>query len=285
MEFNYLGSSGLRVSKLCLGTMMPFARHHLMMNFKIEKRGKITMDQKRWAMVTGADRGLGLAMSKGLLEKGYLVWAGHYAQDCQALQELEAAYGARLRPLHLDISDVGSVRQAVRMVSAVTNRLDLLVNNGAILGNIAATVQDELDFEEMEKVYRVNTLGALRMTNGLIELIMNSADRLIVNISSEAGSIGASQRTAWFAYCMSKAALNMQSKLIHNQIASQGGKVLVVHPGHVQTWMQGKLDVAGKLTPEQSAQHILGLVEQRISPEWPDQALALIDYTGDRWPW
>ncbi|MNG09693.1 short chain dehydrogenase [compost metagenome] len=84
---------------------------------------------------------------------------------------------------------------------------------------------------------------------------------------------------------MPKAALNMQSKLIHNQIALQGGKVMVVHPGHVQTWMQGKLDVSGTLTPDQSAGHILDLVQQRLSPAWQDQDLSLIDYSGNRMPW
>lgn len=106
-----------------------------------------------------------------------------------------------------------------------------------------------------------------------------------MNISSEAGSVGACKRTAWYAYCMSKSALNMQSQLVHNQISLQGGKVLVVHPGHVQSYMKGELDASAKLSPEQSAQHILGLLEQRLGPDWPDQALALTDYQGGQWPW
>ncbi|TBL70281.1 SDR family NAD(P)-dependent oxidoreductase [Paenibacillus thalictri] len=243
------------------------------------------MENNRWALVTGADRGLGLALAKGLLAQGYHVWAGQYAEECQALQELKAAYGKRLRPIRLDISDAKSVAEALHIVTAETEQLDLLINNGAILGNITSTIQDKLDFADIEQVFRVNTLGALRMTNGLIDLILKSTDKIIVNISSEAGSIGACKRTAWYAYCMSKAALNMQSQLIHNQISPQGGKVLVVYPGHVQTFMKGKLDTSAKLSPEQSAQHILGLLEQRLSPDWPDQALALIDYQGEHWPW
>ncbi|MGG1517855.1 SDR family NAD(P)-dependent oxidoreductase [Paenibacillus oryzisoli] len=243
------------------------------------------MNDIRWALVTGADRGLGLALTQGLLDQGFHVWAGQYAETSPALQELAAAHGDRLRPLRLDISNAESIAAALNAVKAETDRLELLINNGAILGNITATVQDELDFEEMDQVFRVNTLGALRMTNGLIDPILNSTGKLIVNISSEAGSIRACKRTAWFAYCMSKSALNMQSQLIHNQIAPLGGKVLVVHPGHVQTYMQGKLDTSGRLTPAQSAQHILGLVEQRLSPDWSDEQLALIDYQGERWPW
>lgn len=243
------------------------------------------MKNNRSALVTGADRGLGLALAKGLLARGYDVWAGQYAEECQALQELEAAYGKQLRPIRLDISDATSVAEALRIVAAQTEQLDLLINNGAILGNTTSTIQDELDFEDIEQVFRVNTLGALRMTNGLIDLILKSTDKTIMNISSEAGSVGACKRTAWYAYCMSKSALNMQSQLVHNQISPQGGKVLVVHPGHVQSYMKGELDATAKLSPEQSAQHILGLLEQRLGSDWPDQSLALIDYQGGQWPW
>ncbi|KRE83960.1 short-chain dehydrogenase [Paenibacillus sp. Soil766] len=243
------------------------------------------MKNNRWALVTGTDRGLGLALVKGLLARGYDVWAGQYAEECQALQELEAAYGKRVRSIRLDISDAKSVAEALLRVTAETEQLDLLINNGAILGNITSTIQDELDFEDIEQVFRVNTLGALRMTNGLMDLILKSTDKIIVNISSEAGSVGACKRTAWYAYCMSKSALNMQSQLVHNQISPQGGKVLVVHPGHVQSYMKGELDATAKLSPEQSAQHILGLLERRLEPDWPDQALALTDYQGGQWPW
>lgn len=241
--------------------------------------------QKRWAVVTGADRGVGFSIVKLLLEQGYYVFAGQYQQENAAMEQLKLIHEHALRVLNLDISDEGSVRNAIEEISAFTDQVDILVNNGAILGDIKASVQDKLDFEEMGLVFRVNTLGSLRMSNGLIESILRSDSKLIVNISSEAGSIGNSQRTSWYAYCMSKAALNMQSQLIHNQIASQGGKVMVVHPGHVQTYMQGKLDTTGSLTPDQSAQHIYEQIEKRLKQDYEDHGLALIDYAGDTMPW
>ncbi|CAH1195289.1 hypothetical protein PAECIP111892_02006 [Paenibacillus auburnensis] len=242
--------------------------------------------QKKWVMVTGADRGVGLSLVKQLLDQGYHVFAGQYQQENDnALGQLKASHKERLQVLQLDISDEESVKLALDAVSAVTDRVDILINNGAILGDIQATVQDELDFAEMEQVFRVNTLGALRMSNGLIEPLLLSESRLIVNISSEAGSIGACRRTSWYAYCMSKAALNMQSQLIHNQISEQGGKVMVIHPGHVQTYMQGKLDTTGSLTPDESARHILQLVENRLKLDDVEQGLMLTDYAGNVLPW
>ncbi|MFS0723608.1 SDR family NAD(P)-dependent oxidoreductase [Paenibacillus sp. 1P07SE] len=238
-----------------------------------------------WALVTGADRGLGLALVKRLLAGGCHVLAGQFADEEGELGRLESQSGARLIRLRLDISDAGSVATAVERVRAVTDRLDILVNNGAVLGNITATIEDELDFAEMEQVFRVNTLGALRVTQALIGLLLQSDSKLLVNISSEAGSIGDCKRTSWYAYCMSKAALNMQSQLIYNQIRPQGGKVLVIHPGHVQSYMQGKLDTTGKLTPDQSAARIQLLMEQRLAAPADGEPLALLDCEGRVLPW
>ncbi|WP_379161482.1 SDR family oxidoreductase [Paenibacillus sp. sgz5001063] len=238
-----------------------------------------------WAMVTGADRGVGFSLAKGLLEQGYHVIAGQYLQQNPALEQLVNTYADSLHVLPLDISDDTSVKLALQEVAAITDRLDMLINNAAILGDMQATIQDELNFEEMELVFRVNALGSLRMSNGLMGLLLRSEHRLVVNISSEAGSIGNCWRTSWYAYCMSKAALNMQSQLIHNQISEQGGKVMVIHPGHVQTYMQGKLDTSGSLTPDQSAEHILQLIEKRLQPDYQDHSLAFVDYAGNTLPW
>lgn len=243
------------------------------------------MEQQRWALVSGADRGLGQALARGLAERGYGVYAGLLQEKNDVHKQLEEVYGGHLRFLTLDIGSSGSVERAYEQVRQETAALDVLINNAAVLGNITATVEDELDFAEMERVFSVNTLGSLRMSNRFVPLLMNSRDKLILNISSEAGSIGDCWRNAWYAYSMSKAALNMQSMLIHNQLAPKGGKVMVVHPGHVKTYMQGKLDTAGKLTPEESAGCILDLMDKRLAPGYSGDTLQLVDYSGQTLPW
>nr|WP_235441352.1 SDR family NAD(P)-dependent oxidoreductase [Paenibacillus sp. IHB B 3415] len=242
--------------------------------------------ENRWAIVTGADRGVGLSLVKALLEQGYHVLAGQYLQESnEYLEQLKTVYDQHLQVLTLDISDGDSVQQAVEAIAACTDQVDILINNGAILGDMSKTIQDTLDFDEMEQVFRVNTLGSLRMSNGLIDSILRSDSKLIVNISSEAGSIGTCWRNSWYAYCMSKAALNMQSQLIQNQITAQGGKVMVIHPGHVQTYMQGKLDTTGSLTADESAGSIMQRIENRLKPDYGQQELTLIDYAGNTLPW
>ncbi|MDF2921413.1 MAG: short-chain dehydrogenase [Paenibacillaceae bacterium] len=241
--------------------------------------------QNRWALVTGADHGLGFALVQGLLERGWSVLAGQYQKDEEGLGKLQQEHGDGLRLLPLDLGDESSVKQALQVAAAVTDKLDILINNAAVLGDNKSTIQDELNFAEIERGLAVNALGPLRMSNALIGLIMNSASKLIVNISSEAGSIGDCYRISGFSYCMSKAALNMQSKMIHNRIAGQGGKVMVIHPGHLQTYMHGELDTKGDLTARESAEAILLLVEKRLSPGYEDTELSLVDYAGRTLPW
>lgn len=240
---------------------------------------------KRYAMVTGADRGVGLALAKLLLEQGFTVFAGRFMPKLPELSGLQQQYGEQLIPVPLDIGIDESVRTAVAKVNAVTDRLDLLLNVAAVLGDISSTVLDELDFTEMQQVFNINALGSLRVANGLMEHLLRGEGKLLVNVSSEAGSIQGSGRTGWFAYCMSKAALNMESKLIFNGIAPQGGKVLVVHPGWVRSYMRGELDAAGELSPEESAAAIWTLAKQRLQPEYRQDELVLMDYKGSVLPW
>ncbi|MGO4345678.1 SDR family NAD(P)-dependent oxidoreductase [Paenibacillus sp. MCAF9] len=240
---------------------------------------------KKTAFVTGADRGVGLALVKCLLELEYDVFAGQYADHVPQLDELKEAHAGRLQVLQLDISSDESVARAFAATAARTDQLDLLINNGAILGDITATVLDRLHYAEMLDVFNVNTLGSLRMSQTFMPLLLKGESKFLLNISSEAGSISDCYRDSWYAYCMSKAALNMQSKLIHNGIKQLGGRVLVVHPGWVQTYMQGKLDAAATLTPKQSASAILKLVEARISLDAASADCEYVDYAGNALNW
>ncbi|MBQ4897701.1 SDR family oxidoreductase [Paenibacillus sp. Marseille-P2973] len=216
------------------------------------------------ALVTGADHGVGLALVETLLKQGSRVFAGRYQTEETALEELQLRYQGSLTLIPLDIGSDESVQDAAKTVRAHTDRLDILINNAGILGDIEATVMDELNYDEMLKVFNVNALGALRMTQAFVPLVLNSASKMIANISSEAGSIGQNERSSWFGYCMSKAALNMGSSLVYNGLKEAGGRVLLIHPGWVQTFMRGEVDASADLTPAESAAKIISLIMERI---------------------
>ena len=237
----------------------------------------------RYALVTGTDHGLGPELVKNLLGRGYFVVACRVNPEEKQIDELLENYGERLKIVELDIGDDTSVAAMKKEVFASVPCLDLLINDAGILGDMDRTLGEELDFEEMLQVINVNALGALRVTNALIELVKKSELKTIVNISSEAGSIGDCEREGWFGYCISKTANNMQSALVHNNIKKEGGRVIAMHPGHVATYMRGHLDTTARLTPEESARGILHTV---LDTELPVEERPLyIDYSGERLPW
>lgn len=240
----------------------------------------------RTACVTGADRGLGLALANRLLEEGYRVAAGRLTdEEGPGLKELRERHGSKLLTVRMNVADEESVREAKAGIEVFAGEagIDLLINNAAILGDIAKTVDDELDYEEMLRVYDVNALGPLRASAALLPLVLRSEGRTIANISSEAGSIGDCYRTGWFAYAMSKSALNMQTALLHNHVRQAGGAVLSVHPGWVRTHMQGKLDADATYTPDEAAAHIVRLV--RSPDRFKTDKPAFVDLLGNSLPW
>ena len=233
----------------------------------------------RYALVTGTDHGIGLALARQLLERGYFVTACRYDPGETQIDGLGRAHADRMLILPLDVGSGESVRAMAEKAMAATPRLDLLINDAGILGDMRKTVGDELDFDEMLRVINVNALGALRVTNALYAHLLRGEGRLIVNISSEAGSIRDCWRTGWFGYCMSKAANNMQGALVQNALAPRGVRVLQMHPGHVATYMRGHLDTSAPVSPEDSA---AGILRTALDTELPPSDRPLfLDYRGD----
>ncbi|WP_339284572.1 SDR family oxidoreductase [Paenibacillus sp. FSL R5-0486] len=238
----------------------------------------------RTVCVTGAARGLGLALTAQMLKRGYLVYAaGLDVEDSEGIRMLAEGYPDHLRAIELDIADDLSVALFTETLKLDTNHLDMLINNAAILGSITDHIRGPLNMAEMAEVFNVNTLGTLRVTHSLLPLLLQGQVKLIVDISSEAGSIEQCSRDGWYAYCMSKAALNIQARLVHNGLKDEGGQVMLVHPGWVQSYMRGELDVAADLTPEQSAQHIAVLIDRH--EQFKGDQPAYVDYKGEKLPW
>jgi len=236
-----------------------------------------------YALVTGTDHGLGLALVKELLERNFFVVACRLNPKETQVDGLRDIYSNRLEIVNLDISNDDSVKAMKDRVTGIVPHIDLLINNAAILGDIEKVLGDELDFDEILRVINVNAVGTLRVTNALYSLVMNSGLKTIVNISSEAGSIKDCDREGWFGYCMSKAANNMQSALVHNNIRDKGGRVIAIHPGHVATYMRGHLDTTAKIGPSESAKGILHVVlDTKLEVE---ERPLYLDYLGGRLPW
>ena len=213
------------------------------------------------AYVTGADRGLGHALTTVLLEKGYKVYAGQYIPEWKELSVLKEKYGEQLIILPLDIADLTQVTHVANVIKENEGSLDILFNNAAIHDFIGKkTIFDmfnEEDYKMMQRIYDVNTLGTLRVTQSVIDLIVKGDSKVIVNISSEAGSIAGNWRNDDYGYCMTKAAINMQSSILQHSVLHLGIKVLAIHPGWLRSYMGGKLNEEATEEPMDVAYSIM----------------------------
>ena len=235
------------------------------------------------ALVTGTDHGVGFSLAKKLLARGYFVIAVRVDETEKQIDALQSLYPNQMAIVCADIGSDESVFKASNDIKNMTDHIDLLINCAGILGDMNKNLGDDLDFDEIMRVINVNAIGTLRVTNALSLLVLNSTEKTIVNISSEAGSIADCWRTGWFGYCMSKAANNMQSALVHNNIQKLGGKIFAIHPGHVATYMRGHLDTTAKITPDVSAEGILHVVLDMPHPI--NSRPLYLDYTGKELPW
>lgn len=228
--------------------------------------------------ITGTDKGLGFSLTQRFLNEGAHVFAGQYAPS-SALISLAKSFPQTLTPVRLDVTQLDSVRQAASRVAELTPSLDTLVNNAGVMLE-TRTPLPKLDLSQLPLVetMQVNTFGPLRMVQQLLPLLEKGDRKLIINISSEAGSIADCWRESEFAYSMSKAALNMQSKILQNYLKPRGFKVLAIHPGWMQTDMGG---VGADIPADDAAEGIFQLAEKKWKP---DDAIYM-DYRGRPLPW
>lgn len=235
------------------------------------------------AYVTGADRGLGLALVEELLHHSYTVFAGSFLREHPELDGLASGNPGRLFVVPLDVTDGASVAAAAGSISAHTDHLNLLINNAGSAVDRSRTILDELYFEDMHAIMEINAFGPLRVTKSVLPLLLRSDRKLLINISSIAASVGTITRNTQYAYTMSKASLNMQSKLIKNHFGQDGLIVLAVHPGAMPTLILGDPEIT-KNAPVQPAESARGIVRLTERPWAPGDAM-FVDYLGNPIPW
>lgn len=200
--------------------------------------------------VTGATRGLGRALAHEFAKRGHRVFAG--VRKFAGLDELPFESPA-IVPIPIDIANDDAVARAAQTIQAHCTSLDVLVNCAGRLGDIETPVDGPLNFDDILATINTNALGPLRVTHAVLGLLKRGRLRSIVDISSEAGSIGQCWRSAWYGYCMSKAALNMQSVITYNRLREDGFSVKLIHPGYLKTYMHGHKNLKADYEPEEVA--------------------------------
>ncbi len=226
-------------------------------------------------LITGANRGIGLALARGYLAEGWRVHAccrqPGKAKDLKALQ---AGAGERVAIHRLDVTDGLKVANLSRELAEAA--IDLLINNAGVSGPRGGF--GETDFDRWQPVFSVNTFAPLRVAERFVEQVARSERKLIVNISSKMGSIGANVSSDSIIYRASKTALNQVSKCLAMALAPRGITVVLFHPGWVSTDMGGP---EAPVTPADSAAGIRAVIARAT----PGDNGRFFNYDGEELPW
>ena len=190
------------------------------------------------AIVTGANRGIGLEVVRQLAHKGMIVILGSRDQELgKAAAEILAGDGFKVLPRRLDVTDSESIDRLAAQVEEEFGRLNVLVNNAGILYDTWQQASNA-NLDTVHEAIETNTFGPWRMCQTFLPLMRRSELGRIVNVSSEGGSL-TSMGGGTPAYSVSKAALNALTRMLAAELRGTGILVNSVCPGWVATDMGG----------------------------------------------
>jgi len=203
------------------------------------------MQAKKNAVITGANRGIGLELARQFASQGYSV----IAVCRESSDDLDAIASRVIRDI--DVTREADVKTLVSQLA--DTRIDLLINNAGLL-------QDEklgsIDFDSIRTQMEINAYAPLRVTEALLSQIPDGGK--IANITSRMGSIADNDSGGRYGYRASKAALNAFGKSLAMDLKPRGIAVAQLHPGYVQTRM---VNFGGLITPEESAKGLAARIE------------------------
>ena len=206
---------------------------------------EIVRAERRIALVSGANRGLGREIARRLAADGYLVIAG--SRDAEKGAEALAGVHGEVQVKQLDVSDPASVERLVSELEAEHGRLDVLVNNAGVAGD-TSHLAAEADLDSVKETLDTNLFGAWRLTQAVLPLMERNGYGRIVNMSTGMAQLSDMGGGAP-AYRVSKTALNALTRTLSNELG-EGIKVNSVCPGWVRTDMGGS---GARLSVEEGA--------------------------------
>jgi NAD(P)-dependent dehydrogenase (short-subunit alcohol dehydrogenase family) len=215
-------------------------------------------------LITGANRGIGLELSRQLSERGDQVIA-----LCRAATPELEALGVRVFE-KVDVTDRAALQAVSRALG--DTRIDVLVNNAGMFTQESFL---DLDFEQVRKQFEVNALGALLVTAVMQNHLARGSK--IILMTSRMGSIDDNGSGGYYGYRMSKAALNMAGVNLAHDFRHKGIAVAILHPGMVATAMTGDHGIPAAESAEGLIARIDELRLQDSGGFW--------HANGDRLPW
>jgi NAD(P)-dependent dehydrogenase (short-subunit alcohol dehydrogenase family) len=214
------------------------------------------------ALVTGANKGIGLEVARQLAQQGFFVYLGsrNLASGEAAVQQLNAAGLTNLAAVQLDVTSPESIRAARAAIGAKTPVLDVLVNNAGISGGQSQTAL-HATLEQFRAVFETNVFGVVGVTQAFIDLLRKAPQPRIVNVSTAMASLtlyadldNANFDYRFPVYQSSKTALNMYTVNLAHELRGTAFKVNAVCPGYTRTDFTGQ---QGTSTVAEAGQRIV----------------------------
>lgn len=222
----------------------------------------------RSVLVTGANRGIGLALVRQLAARG-----DHVIATCRQGSEALTATGARVES-PIDVGDAAALAALAKQLDGT--RIDQLWLNAGVLERDALGKIDAQGFDGVRRQIEVNALGPLRVAQALLDRLGRGSK--IAIITSRMGSIGDNDSGGYYGYRASKAAVNAIGKSLAVDLAPHGVTVLLLHPGYVATDMVGG---HGDISPATAAERMIALVDR----SGIEQSGSFLHSNGSALPW
>lgn len=235
-------------------------------------------------LITGANRGIGLALARQYAAGGAEVIACcRNPSTADALKELEALSGGQVRTIQLDVVDDASIASLKRAIGDLP--LDILINNAGINGTPKAQSAERIDVEGWMTTMRINALAPILIAQALRDNLLRGSEKKLVAISSDYASTGTNYGSSRdrYAYRASKAALNNGMRGLARDWAEDGILVGILYPGWVRTDMGGERASASPNSI--SAEHSALCLTRRIAELTPTTSGAFLDYNGETLDW
>jgi NAD(P)-dependent dehydrogenase (short-subunit alcohol dehydrogenase family) len=216
------------------------------------------------ALVTGASRGLGAALSRSLAQAGWrVVLVARSRAPLESLARDIRSAGGEAWPVVGDIADKRAIHRISGEAAALAGPIDLVVHNAATLGTIPLRPLAATDCEQLELALGTNLLGPFRLTKALVGSMVVRGHGLIVHVSSDAAR---EAYAGWGAYGVSKAGLEHLSRMWSTELAGTGVRSIVFDPGEMNTQMHAEAipdaDPSTLLDPKIAAARLLEIIRE-----------------------
>lgn len=226
--------------------------------------------------ITGANRGLGFELLLEALQRGHHIYAAlrneHAMEQLSELIQQHKLDSSAITVLQCDVKNEAEIAKVALTLKQNEVKLHSIINSAAILVGRETAIED-VDMDDLLNSFDVNLFGPMRIIKHLIPLLAKQ-ESSIINISSEAGSI-TNAYAGDYPYSLSKCALNLFSEQLKRWLSAHDTNVWSIHPGWMRTEMGGP---AAPLSPDQSAQGILDIIERKVTIE---SKFAFINYKGE----